>query len=79
MRLDPVRGTMPRVIAHALSRRKREVLVLVADGYATKEIASRLGVTSWAIEKHLRQLFRSYGVANRAALVSAAFRAGQLT
>jgi len=65
--------------SEALSRRKREVLALVADGYATKEIASRLGVTSWAIEKHLRQLFRRYAVPNRAALVSAAFREGHLS
>lgn len=62
-----------------LSRRKREVLSLVADGYATKEIAGRLGVTSWCIEKHLRQMFRRYAVPNRAALVRAAFRDGLLS
>lgn len=65
--------------AAALSRRKREVLSLVADGYATKEIASRLGVTSWCIEKHLRELFRRYAVPNRAALVRVAFREGLLS
>ena len=58
--------------------RKREVLELVAAGAATKEIASRFGLTSWAIEKQLRLLFREYRVPNRAALVSAAFRRGDL-
>lgn len=62
----------------APTRRKREVLELVAAGHPNKEIAARLGVTSWAIEKHLRQLFRRYEVPNRAALVMAAVRRGDL-
>jgi len=62
----------------APTRRKREVLELVADGYATKQIASQLGISDAAVEKHLRQLFRRYGVPNRAALVSAAFRRAHL-
>lgn len=61
------------------SARRREVLELVAAGAATKEIASRFHVTSWAIEKQLRLLFREYQVPNRAALVSAAFRRGDLS
>lgn len=61
------------------SARKCEVLALVAAGCANKEIARRLGVTPWAIEKHLRQLFRFYRVPNRAALVRAALRSGHLT
>ncbi len=63
----------------APSARKREVLTLVAAGCPNKEIASRLGVTPWAVEKHLRQLFRWYGVPNRAALVRVALRDGHLT
>ena len=54
--------------------RKRQVLELVAAGYATKQIAARLGISTAAVDKHLRQLFRRYGVPNRAALVGAAFR-----
>jgi DNA-binding NarL/FixJ family response regulator len=61
------------------SARRREVLELIAAGAATKEIASRFHVTSWAIEKQLRLLYREYHVPNRAALVSAAFRRGELS
>jgi DNA-binding NarL/FixJ family response regulator len=61
------------------SARKRQVLALVAAGWPNKQIAARLGVTSWAIEKHLRQLYRWYRVPNRAALVRVALRSGHLT
>jgi two-component system nitrate/nitrite response regulator NarL len=56
------------------SERKRQVLELVAAGFATKQIAARLGISTAAVDKHLRQLFRRYGVPNRAALVGAAYR-----
>ncbi|HKW78795.1 MAG TPA: helix-turn-helix domain-containing protein [Candidatus Limnocylindria bacterium] len=62
----------------APTTRKRQVLELVAAGYATKQIAAELGISDAAVEKHLRQLFRRYGVPNRAALVSAAFRNSHL-
>ena len=56
------------------SGRKRQVIELVAAGFATKEIAAQLGISSAAVDKHLRQLFRRYRVPNRAALVGAAYR-----
>ncbi|HZP95933.1 MAG TPA: helix-turn-helix transcriptional regulator [Candidatus Limnocylindria bacterium] len=62
----------------APTRRKLEVIELVAAGCANKEIAARLGITPWAVEKHLRQLFRWYGVPNRAALVRVASQRGHL-
>ena len=67
------------VLAAERAMRKREILALVAAGCSNKEIAVRLGVTSWAIEKHLRHLFRRYRVPNRAALVGAALLCGDLT
>lgn len=73
------RGHDRRVNGDVPSARKREVLALVAAGFANKEIAGRLGVTPWAVEKHLRQLFRWYGVPNRTALVRVALRSGHVT
>ena len=51
----------------------------MAAGWGNKEIAARLGVTTWTIEKHLRELFCHYRVPNRAALVRVALRTGALT
>ena len=62
----------------APTSRKRQVLELVAAGYATKQIAAELGISTAAVDKHLRQLFRRYAVQNRAGLVGAAFRRAHL-
>jgi two-component system nitrate/nitrite response regulator NarL len=72
----PSIGTMTEIAAP--TSRKRQVLELVAAGYATKQIAAELGISAAAVDKHLRQLFRRYAVPNRAALVSAAFRHAHL-
>jgi two-component system nitrate/nitrite response regulator NarL len=76
-RTGPSIGAVEEIAAP--TRRKRQVLELVADGYATKQIAAKLGISSAAVDKHLRQLFRRYAVPNRAALVSAAFRRAHLS
>jgi DNA-binding NarL/FixJ family response regulator len=53
---DPARG---------LSEREREVLVLVADGLATKAIARRLGIAEPTVRAHLTRIYREIGVSDR--------------
>jgi DNA-binding NarL/FixJ family response regulator len=53
---DPVSG---------LSDREREVLVLVAEGLANKQIARRLGISEKTVKGHLTRIFQSIGVADR--------------
>lgn len=68
--LDPrVAGALlPRVAADpvdALSPREREVLVLVTDGLANKQIAHALGITERTVKAHLGSVYRHIGVADR--------------
>jgi DNA-binding NarL/FixJ family response regulator len=58
--------------------RRRQVLALVAEGLSNKEIAAGLSISETTAKKHVRDLFRTYGVPNRAALVRAALVAGDL-
>ncbi|WP_230486727.1 response regulator [Nocardioides anomalus] len=51
--------------AEALSPREREVLELVAQGLANKQIARRLGITERTVKAHVGSLFRRIGVADR--------------
>lgn len=48
-----------------LSDREREVLDLVAQGMANKQIAHRLGISERTVKVHLGSVFRRLGVADR--------------
>jgi DNA-binding NarL/FixJ family response regulator len=48
-----------------LSTREREVLLLVAEGLANKQIARRLGIAERTVKVHLGSVFRRIGVTDR--------------
>jgi DNA-binding NarL/FixJ family response regulator len=48
-----------------LSAREREVLLLVAEGLANKQIAKRLGIAERTVKVHLGSVFRRIGVTDR--------------
>ena len=56
-----------------LTPRQRELLSLVAAGYANSHIATRLGVSAGAVRKHLENIYARLHVSNRVAAVSRAF------
>jgi DNA-binding NarL/FixJ family response regulator len=49
----------------ALSEREREVLTLLAQGMANKEIARQLGISEKTVKAHLTSVFRQLGVTDR--------------
>lgn len=52
-------------IASALSRRQRQIMAMVAEGLANKEIAHRLGIAEGTVKAHIHAVFRALGVRNR--------------
>jgi DNA-binding NarL/FixJ family response regulator len=48
-----------------LSPREREVLTLIAQGMANKQIARRLGITERTVKAHLTSAYQRIGVADR--------------
>ena len=61
-----------------LTERELEVLLGVADGERSKEIAYRLGITERTVKAHLSNIYSKLGVDSRAAAVSEAMRKGWL-
>lgn len=51
--------------AGTLSDREREVLALVGDGMANKQIARRLGISEKTVKGHLTRIFQVLGVTDR--------------
>jgi DNA-binding NarL/FixJ family response regulator len=59
-----------------LSRREREVLRLVADGQANKQIAQALGITERTVKFHVTSILNKLGADNRAHAVAVAAQRG---
>jgi DNA-binding NarL/FixJ family response regulator len=73
---DLVRGESGRRRAEPITGREREVLKLVAQGLSTKEIASRLEISSRTVESHRANLMRKLGLHSVAMLTQYAIREG---
>jgi len=59
-----------------LTTREKEIIVLVAHGFTSKEIAAKLGISVATVETHRTNLMTKLGVRNVAGLVSYAVRRG---
>jgi len=62
-----------------LSEREREVLVLVAQGYTSQEVADRLKLSTKSVETYRARLMHKLGLRKRADLVRLALECGLLT
>jgi DNA-binding NarL/FixJ family response regulator len=59
-----------------LTQRQREVLELVSQGHANKEIGYRLGISEGTVKTHLAAMMRSLSVNNRVQMLREAERLG---
>lgn len=48
-----------------LTKREREVLALLGQGLADKEIAAALGISPWTVHGHVKKIFERLGVRTR--------------
>ncbi len=61
-----------------ITKRKKEIMELVAEGYKDKEIAEKLIVSPATVKSHLTALFQMLGISTRSELVTWGFRNGIL-
>lgn len=57
-----------------LTKREREILVLLADGLSPLQIAAGLGITPKTVATHVEHIYSKLGVHTRAQAVASAFR-----
>jgi DNA-binding NarL/FixJ family response regulator len=55
---------------HGLTRREQEVLNELRRGRTNREIASRLGVSTATVNKHVQQVLKKLHVTNRSQAVA---------
>jgi DNA-binding NarL/FixJ family response regulator len=66
----------PRMVATELTAREREVLQLIAEGMASKEIGGCLGITANTVETHRRHIMEKLHLRSVAELTKYALREG---
>ncbi|NOX55882.1 MAG: response regulator transcription factor [Planctomycetes bacterium] len=59
-----------------LTKREREVLRLIADGYTSREIGEMLGISPHTVERHRQNTMAKLGLHSRAELIKYAIRKG---
>lgn len=64
---------------HELTRREREVLKLVAEGYRNKDIAAYLSLSHKTVEKHRSNLMRKLDLHSASALTTYAIENGLIS
>jgi DNA-binding NarL/FixJ family response regulator len=62
-----------------LTSRQREIWQLIAEGFTTKEIAQKLGISVKTVETHRTQLMKKLDIHDLASLVRLAIRIGLIT
>jgi DNA-binding NarL/FixJ family response regulator len=60
-----------------LTARERQVLRLVAHGFAAKQVARSLGISPKTVERHKTRIYAKLGAPNQAAAVHLAFADGE--
>ena len=69
-------GSAERRLFDLLTPRQHEVLRLIAEGYSTKQIALKLGISAKTVETHRAQLTERLDIHHVAGLVRYALEAG---
>jgi len=76
--VSELRSSLPGAAA-PLGRREREVLVLIANGKHSAEIASRLSISVGTVEAHRRNIMTKLGLHTVAELTKYAVREGLIS
>jgi DNA-binding CsgD family transcriptional regulator len=75
---EPGPGDVASLIldSHGVTGAQAKVVALVLRGYSTKQIVSRLGISQYTVQEHLRAVFDKLGVRSRQELAAALLRPG---
>lgn len=56
-------------VAELLTARELQIVQLIAQGHANKQVARRLHISEWTVSTHVRRVFAKLSVDSRAAMV----------
>lgn len=62
----------------ALTKREKEIVSLVAEGYKNREVAEKLGISVKTVETHRANIMNKLALRNLAQLIHYAIRTGMV-
>jgi DNA-binding NarL/FixJ family response regulator len=74
-----IENAAPDLSGDALTERETEVLQLLSQGLANKQIASVLGISEHTVKFHVSAIYTKLGATNRAEAVRLGVRSGLVT
>lgn len=77
--LEKGKGLKPCSARDSLTKRERQILKLIAEGYKNKEIADYLCISTKTVEKHRANLMKKLDLHNASALTAFAMEKGLIS
>ena len=75
--LDALNQTRPKESGEAgLSKRELEVLTLIAEGLAQKQIAAKMKISIYTVSEYIQKIYKKLDVPNAPAAVAKAYKTG---
>ena len=71
--------TKPSTASEELTDREQQVLTMMAEGLANKEISSRLAISTHTVKFHISSILGKMGAASRTEAVAIGIKSGRLT
>ncbi len=62
---------------NGVTKKEREIIECVCQGYKNKQIASKLSLSEHTVKAHLNKIFRKFNVTNRSQLVAFTIKNGE--
>lgn len=73
-----IKTSVEKTEINQLSKREKEVIVLIAEGFKNKEIAAQLNISEATVRHHLTSIYNKVQVSDRLELLVYAYRFGFL-
>jgi DNA-binding NarL/FixJ family response regulator len=77
--IESRKAAKPQSVWETLTRREKEILKLIAEGYKNKDVADYLCISAKTVEKHRSNLMKKLDLHNTAALTALAIEKGLVT
>lgn len=64
------------MINHELTKREKQILILIAHGLTNRNIAARLSIAEATVENHIHKIYEKLNISSRSQATAYAYQSG---